>query len=120
MRLIFVDTETTGITPIHGHRIVEIACVETIDGQLTGREFHHLINPDRCIPAEVSDIHGIHDGMVRDKPSFAAIADELMAFVSTGKAVMHNAPFDVGFFQSEFERLGIEFIPLTCLAACRA
>ncbi len=117
MRLIFVDTETTGISPIHGHRIVEIACIETIDGQLTGREFHHLINPDRHIPPEASDIHGIHDEMVQDKPFFAAIADELIAFVSSGQAVMHNAPFDVGFFQSEFERLGIDFTSLTCLEA---
>jgi DNA polymerase-3 subunit epsilon len=117
MRLIFVDTETTGISPIHGHRIVEIACIETIDGQVTGREFHYLINPDRHIPPEASEIHGIHDEMVQDKPFFTAIADELMAFISSGMTVMHNAPFDVGFFHSEFERLGIDFTPLTCLEA---
>lgn len=117
MRLIFVDTETTGISPIHGHRIIEIACIETVDGQLTGREFHHLINPDRQIPFEASQIHGIHDGIVQDKPFFSAIADELMAFVSTSKVFMHNATFDVDFFRAEFERLRVEFTPLTCLEA---
>lgn len=115
MRHIFVDTETTGISPAQGHRIVEIACIEIIDGRLTGREFHYLINPGRLIPSEASDIHGINDKMVQDKPSFAGIADELMAFVSGSNVVMHNAPFDLGFFQSEFEHLGIDFIPLTCL-----
>lgn len=113
MRLIFVDTETTGLSPNYGHRIVEIACVETIDGQLTGREFHQLVNPGRPIPPEVSDIHGIHDAMVQDKPRFEGIADALMAFVASGKAVMHNTRFDVGFLQAEFDRLGIGFSPLT-------
>lgn len=115
MRLLFIDTETTGLSPYYGHRIVEIAAVELIDGHLTGREFHHLVNPDRPIPAVVSDIHGIHDEMVRDKPRFAAIADGLMHFVGTDTAVMHNARFDIGFLKAEFDRMATPFPALTRL-----
>lgn len=113
MRLIFVDTETTGLAPRYGHRIVELACDEMLDGQLTGRAFHHLVNPQRPIPPEVSEIHGINDAMLQDKPVFSAIAHELIEFVGSSRVVMHNAPFDTGFFQSEFERLNLNYPSLS-------
>lgn len=117
MRLIFIDTETTGLCPCNGDRIVEIAAIEVVDGLLTGREFHRLLNPGCPILPKISEIHGIHDRMVQDKPGFAAIAEELMCFVSAGQAVMHNARFDTGFLKAEFERLGTDFAPLTSLDA---
>jgi len=104
MRLVFVDTETTGLSPRLGDRIVELACVEMGDGQLTGNEFYRVINPQQPIPPAVSDIHGIHDAMLQDKPVFAAIATELIDFVGFDSVVMHCAPFDTSFFGAEFAR----------------
>jgi DNA polymerase-3 subunit epsilon len=112
MRLIFVDTETTGLSPRHGHRIIEIACVEMIDGQLTGREYHRLVNPGRQVPPEAIEIHGIKDAMLRDQPCFGDIAPELISFVDSGRSVMHNVPFDAAFFAAEFERIGLCMPPL--------
>jgi len=112
MRLIFVDTETTGLSPRDGHRIVEIACVEMIEGQLTGREFHHLVNPQRPVPPVAVEIHGIDDAMLQCKPTFAEMSAQLIDFVADGKAVMHHAPFDTAFFADEFKRIGAEFSPL--------
>lgn len=113
MRLIFLDTETTGLSPVDGHRLVEIACVEMLDGQLTGREFHHLLNPGRMIPPEISDIHGIGNEMVRHQPRFREIAGALIDFVADGNLVMHHAPFDTAFLAAEFREAGSEFLPLT-------
>lgn len=112
MRLVFVDTETTGLSPNDGHRIVEIACVEMIEGQLTGRQLHHLVNPHRPVPPVAVEIHGIDDAMLQFKPAFAELSAELIEFVAGGKTVMHNAPFDAAFFAEEFARLGVEFAPL--------
>lgn len=107
MRLIFVDTETTGLSPRHGHRIIEIACIEMLNGQLTGREFHRFVNPGRQVPPDAIEIHGIDDDMLREQPAFIDIALELLDFVASAQSVMHNAPFDAAFFHVEFERIGV-------------
>jgi DNA polymerase-3 subunit epsilon len=103
MRLIFLDTETTGLTPKFGDRIVEIACVEMINGLLTGRELHYLLNPERPIPAFASEIHGITDEAVQGRPRFSDIANELVEFIAGDVVVAHNAPFDMEFLRAEFE-----------------
>jgi len=113
MRLVFVDTETTGLLPNDGHRIVEVACIEIIDNHLTGRHFHQLVNPHRPVPPEAVTVHGIDDRMLQFKPRFAQISGELTAFVGSDMVVMHNAPFDAAFFASEFEKVDAEFAPLT-------
>ncbi len=106
MRLIFVDTETTGLSPNKGDRIVEVACVEVIDNVITGRTLHHVINPERDIPVRVSEIHGIANEAVTDKPKFRDIADQLIEFVGDAEVVMHNAKFDTSFFACEFGLIG--------------
>ena len=113
MRLLFVDTETTGLSPRRGDRVVEVACVEMCDGRLTGREFHRLIDPQRPVPAEVAAIHGLDDTRLRGQPVFAAIAPELLDLIGDGRVVMHNAPFDRGFFAAEFARLDLACPALT-------
>ena len=96
MRLIILDTETTGLSPAEG-RIVEIAAVEMLDGKLTGREFHHMLNPECPISEEISEIIGINDAMVADKPAFADIAQAFIDFVGDDKLVVHRAEFDKAF-----------------------
>jgi len=105
MRQIIVDTETTGLNPAEGHRIIEIAAVELIDRKLTGRHYHHYINPQRTIDSEAQAIHGLTADFLADKSLFATIADELLAFIADAELVIHNAPFDVGFLNSELQRL---------------
>ena len=107
MRLVFIDTETTGLSPNLGHRIIEIAGVEMIDGRITGREFHSLINPRRSVPQEAVDIHGIDDAMLRGKPLFDEMLMDLIPFLVGGRTVMHNAPFDTAFFDAELAPLGL-------------
>lgn len=101
MRLIILDTETTGLSPAEG-RIVEIAAVEMLDGKLTGREFHHLLNPEHPISEEITEITGINDAMVAGKPTFADIAQAFIDFVGNDKLVVHNAEFDRAFLDFEF------------------
>ena len=101
MRLIFLDTETTGLSPAEG-RIVEIAAVEMLDGKLTGREFHQLLNPEHPISEEITEITGINDAMVAGKPTFADIAQAFIDFVGNDKLVVHNAEFDRAFLDFEF------------------
>jgi DNA polymerase III subunit epsilon len=102
MRQVFLDTETTGLSPDDGHRIVEIACVEAVDGLLTGREFHHYLDPDREVPPEAAAIHGLTTGFLRGKPRFRDIASELIAFVRGATVLIHHAPFDLAFLDAEF------------------
>ena len=106
MRQIVLDTETTGIDPNDGHRIIEIGCVELIGRKLTGRHFHCYINPEREVEAGAIEVHGITNEMLADKPLFSAVADEFLDFVRGAELVIHNAPFDVGFLDMEFGRLG--------------
>lgn len=100
-RQIFLDTETTGLHPLGGDRIVEIGAVEVIDEKPTGNNFHYHINPERSIPAEVVKIHGIDDDSVKDAPIFPAIAESFIEFIKGAEVIIHNAPFDVGFINAE-------------------
>lgn len=104
-RLIILDTETTGINPKEGHRIVEIGCVEMINRQFTGRNFHVYINPLMEMEQEVIDIHGLTNEFLRDKPIFTQVVDDFVDFIKGGTLVIHNAKFDVGFMDHEFSLL---------------
>ena len=101
MRQIFLDTETTGLEPKLGHRIIEIAAVEMINRTLTGRQFHNYINPDRKVEAGALQIHGLTDDFLQDKQKFSDITNELLEFIGGAELIMHNAPFDVGFLNNE-------------------
>lgn len=105
MRQIVLDTETTGIDPKEGHRLIEIGCLELVDRRLTGRTFHHYLNPDREIDEEASQVHGIYLKDLQDKPRFAHIANEFLAFVKDAELIIHNAAFDIGFIDHEFRLL---------------
>ncbi|WP_448568575.1 DNA polymerase III subunit epsilon [Thalassotalea ganghwensis] len=110
-RLIILDTETTGINPKEGHRIVEIGCVEMINRQLTGRNYHVYIKPmqhgvQMVMEQEVIDVHGLTDEFLSDKPEFHQIAQEFIEFISGAELVIHNAKFDVGFMDHEFASVG--------------
>ncbi|MAJ69148.1 MAG: DNA polymerase III subunit epsilon [Alteromonadaceae bacterium] len=106
MRQIVLDTETTGIDPKEGHRIIEIGCVEVINRRLTGNHFHVYINPKREIEQEAIEVHGITNEFLADKPVFADVAGEFIEFIRGGQLVIHNAPFDVGFMDHEFAMHG--------------
>ena len=105
MRQIILDTETTGIDPKQGHRIVEIGCVEMIDRKLTGNHFHVYINPERVVEQEVVNVHGLTNEFLADKPVFREIADDFLAFIRGAELIIHNAPFDLGFINHEFALL---------------
>ena len=104
-RLIILDTETTGINPREGHRIVEVGCVEMINRQLTGRSFHVYINPLFEMEQEVINIHGLTNEFLRDKPLFTQVADDFIEFIKGARLVIHNAKFDIGFMDHEFSLL---------------
>jgi DNA polymerase-3 subunit epsilon len=104
MRQIVLDTETTGLDPLTGDRVIEVAAVELLNLLPTGEAFHSLIDPERDIPAEASRIHGFTNGDVAGKPKFAEIADALLAFLGDSDIIAHNAPFDFGFLDAELFR----------------
>lgn len=104
-RQVVLDTETTGLEPKQGHRIIEIGCVELINRRLTGRHYHQYINPEREIDEGAMAVHGISNEFVATKPVFAAVVDEFRDFIAGAELVIHNAPFDVGFMDSEFALL---------------
>jgi len=104
-RLIILDTETTGINPREGHRIVEIGCVEMVNRQLTGRNYHVYINPLIEMEQEVINIHGLTNAFLSDKPLFSQVAQEFIDFISGAELVIHNAKFDVGFMDHEFSMM---------------
>ncbi len=106
MRQIVLDTETTGLDWRNGDRVIEIGCVELLNRSLTGRHFHVYINPERGIDAEAVAVHGITEEFLADKPKFAHIVSDFEDFVRDAELVIHNASFDVGFLDSELERLG--------------
>ena len=116
MRLIMLDTETTGLSPKNGDRMVEIGAVEVVHRKVNpANTFHHYINPERHIPEEVVRIHGIDDARVKDRPTFAAIADDFLDFIHGATLVIHNAAFDLGFIMNElhlFDKPGIEHVPV--------
>lgn len=105
MRQIVLDTETTGLEPSQGHRIIEIGCVELLDRKLTGNTFHQYINPERNVDDGAIEIHGITNEFLADKPFFADIFDDFIEFVKGSELVIHNAPFDVGFINHEIKLL---------------
>ena len=107
MRQVFFDSETTGLSAASGHRMVEIACVEVVNGKPTGREFHHYMDPQCDVPAEVVAIHGLTSEFLMGKPLFIDIAAELIAFVVGAEVLIHNAPFDLAFLDNELRRTGI-------------
>ena len=105
MREIILDTETTGLDPFEGHRVVEIGCVELVNRIPTGRTWHCHLNPDRAVPQKAFEVHGLSTDFLRDKPRFAELADDMLAFIEGAMVVMHNAAFDFGFLNAELERL---------------
>lgn len=105
MRQIVLDTETTGLEPSQGHRIIEIGCVELIERRPTANDFHQYLQPDREIDAGAMEVHGITNEFLADKPRFEDIVDDFMAYVKGAELIIHNAPFDVGFIDAELKRL---------------
>ncbi|HHX83085.1 MAG TPA: DNA polymerase III subunit epsilon, partial [Pseudomonadaceae bacterium] len=105
MRQIVLDTETTGLDPAQGHRIIELGCVELLNRKLTGRHLHVYINPEREVEAGALEVHGITNEFLADKPLFAAVADSIIEFVNGAELVIHNAPFDIGFLDHELALL---------------
>lgn len=112
MREITFDTETTGLDPKSGHKIVEIGCVELINHLSTGNVFHKYINPERDMPVEAFRVHGLSEEFLSDKPLFADIADEFLTFVGDAQLVIHNAAFDMGFINAELAAIGRDVIPM--------
>jgi DNA polymerase-3 subunit epsilon len=107
MREIVLDTETTGLNAFSGDRIVEIGCVELFHHIATGAHFHRYINPQRAMSADAERVHGLSDAFLADKPTFAEIVDDFLAFIGDAPLVIHNAEFDIGFLNAELGRLGL-------------
>jgi DNA polymerase-3 subunit epsilon len=106
MRQVFLDTETTGLNPESGDRIIEIGCVEMLNRRLSGRNLHFYLNPQRPNSEDAVKVHGLTDEFLADKPLFASVADELLEYLSGAEIVIHNAAFDVGFLDEELKRIG--------------
>ena len=104
MRQIVLDTETTGLEPALGHRVIEIGCLELVNRRLTGRQFHTYLNPERDVEEGAFKVHGLSAGFLKDKPTFIQVIDELMTFIDGAELIIHNAPFDVGFLNAELTR----------------
>jgi len=111
MREIVVDTETTGLDPLRGDRLVEIGCVEMFNHMPTGQTYHVYINPQRHMPAEAYAVHGLSAEFLSDKPLFAAVADDFLAFVGDAPLIIHNASFDASFINAELEKAGRSPLP---------
>ncbi len=111
MREIVLDTETTGMEPDEGHRLVEIGCVELVNQVPTGRHYHQYINPERDVPAEAVAVHGLTEAMLADKPVFAEIYADFLDFIGDGMLVIHNAAFDMKFINAELRTVGHAAVP---------
>lgn len=111
MREIVLDTETTGLDPAQGDRIVEIGCIELLNHVPTGRTWHRYLNPQRDMPAEAFQVHGLSADFLADKPLFAEVAGDLVAFLAEDRLVIHNAGFDLRFLNAEFAMLGLPAVP---------
>lgn len=114
MRQIILDTETTGLDPNQGHRIIEVAAVEMVNRRLTGNHLHRYVNPDRDIDAGAMQVHGITPEFLQDKPRFADIAREFVDFIAGAELIIHNAPFDVGFLDMELGLLDMAPLARCC------
>jgi DNA polymerase-3 subunit epsilon len=112
MRQIVLDTETTGLEPSQGHRIIEIGCVELVDRRLTGNHYHQYLQPDREIDEGAIEVHGISNEFLHDKPRFADVAEDFLDFVRGAELIIHNAPFDMGFLNHELRLLDDKAPPL--------
>jgi DNA polymerase-3 subunit epsilon len=106
MREIVLDTETTGLDPLGGHRVVEVGCIELVNTVATGKTFHAYFNPEMIMPTGAQDVHGLSDEFLSDKPLFAERIEEFLAFIADAQLVIHNAQFDIGFLNAELERVG--------------
>lgn len=107
MREVVLDTETTGLDPTSGHRIVEIGCIELMHHVPTGENYHRYLNPERAMPADAQGVHGLTDAFLADKPVFAEVVDAFLAFIGDSPLVIHNAAFDMSFLNAELTRLGL-------------
>ncbi len=114
MRRIILDTETTGLEPAEGHRIIELACLELDGRRATGRHFHRFVNPERAIDLAATQVHGMTSDDLADKPKFADIVDEFLDFVSGAELLIHNAPFDVAFLDAELALIGRPKLETLC------
>ena len=114
MRRIVLDTETTGLEPTEGHRIIEVACLELAGRRPTGRHFHRFLNPERAVDLAATQVHGLTAEDLADKPRFADIADELLEFLQGTELLIHNAAFDVGFINAELARIGRPPLEAVC------
>lgn len=112
-REIILDTETTGLNPGEGHRIVEIGALEMVNKVLTGNKIHWYVNPERNMPEEAYRIHGISSEFLKDKPLFKDVADELLKFIAGAKLVIHNAPFDIKFLNHELSKVNLPTLLLS-------
>jgi len=112
MREIVLDTETTGLNPKGGDRVVEIGCVELVNHILTGEAYHVYINPERDMPDEAFQVHGLSEAFLEKHPVFAGVAGDFLSFIGDAKLIIHNASFDMGFLNAELERLGQATIPM--------
>jgi DNA polymerase-3 subunit epsilon len=113
LRQIILDTETTGLDAVRGHRLIELGCVELMSRRLSGEQFHRYLNPERDIDAGAQAVHGISREFLADKPRFAEIVDEFLAFISGAELIIHNAAFDLGFLNAELARLGPQYGRIT-------
>jgi DNA polymerase-3 subunit epsilon len=109
MRQIVLDTETTGLEPSQGHRIIEIGCVELVNRRLTGNHYHQYLQPDREIDAGAIEVHGITNEFLEDKPRFEDVVEDFLGFIKGAELVIHNSPFDVGFINHELKKLGKKY-----------
>jgi DNA polymerase III subunit epsilon len=111
MREIILDTETTGLDPLRGDRLVEVGCIELLNRMPTGQTFHRYINPERDMPLEAFNVHGLSADFLSDKPLFADIVDDFLEFIGDAPLVIHNASFDVGFINAELDRVTRPLVP---------
>ncbi len=118
MRQIFLDTETTGLSPEAGDRIIEIGCIEMVNRRLTGNNLHRYVNPLRASHDDAIKVHGLSEAFLADKPLFGAIADELLDFLAGAEIIIHNAAFDIGFLNAELRRLGKPEISRCVASVC--
>jgi DNA polymerase-3 subunit epsilon len=117
MRRIVLDTETTGLEPAEGHRVIEVACLELSGRRATGRHFHRYMNPERDIDLAATQVHGLTAEDLADKPKFSDIADEFLEFVEGAELLIHNAAFDVAFLNAELDRIGRPKLESVCTVA---
>jgi len=112
MREIVLDTETTGLDPLTGHRVVEIGCVELFNHISTGKTFHAYLNPERDMPSEAAMVHGLTEEFLADKPVFAQVVDDFLTFIADTQLIIHNAAFDMNFINAELTRCGYKRLPM--------